>query len=111
MFTSRFANSVAGTAFAMGTLGLAALTTAGPAYALTTLDTQYLDALHKAGISFADPENQVMIGHRICLQELGHGLSNSQIAQEILAANPGLDQQAANIIAVDSVQAYCPNYS
>lgn len=111
MFASAFAKSVAGTAFAVGTLGLAALTVAGPAYALTNADTQYLDALRKAGISFSDPENQVMIGHRICLQKLGHSLSNTQIAQEILVANPGLDQQSANAIVIDSIQAYCPNYA
>jgi len=109
MFTSRFTKSVAGTAVAAGTLGMAALLAAGTANASSADDQQFLAALQQQGISVDNPQAAITVGHRVCTA-LGEGMTPRDISGQLLRKNPGMDQQTSLVFIVDSVQSYCPQY-
>ncbi len=109
MFTSRFTKSIAGTAVAAGTLGLAALVAAGTANALTAADAQFLQGLQQHGISVDNPQSAIKVGHNVC-SALGEGTTPRDISQQLVSNNPGMDQQTSLYFIVDSVQSYCPQY-
>jgi hypothetical protein len=108
MFTSQFPKPVVGTAIAAATLGLAALLAAGTANA-GTADDQFLAALHQQGISFGNPQSAINVAHHVC-DALGQGMEPSQISQQLVTHNPGIDPQSALLITVDSAQSYCRQY-
>jgi hypothetical protein len=105
---SLFSKSVARTALAAGTLGLAALVAAGAANA-GSVDDSYLAQLKKDGISYADAQKMVTIGKNICTS-LDQGKSADSISQSLQNANPGLGSKGANVIMVDSAKFYCPQH-
>ena len=109
MFTSPFTKSIAGTAVAAGTLGLAALIAAGTANAGTATDQQFLKGLQQHGISVENPQAAIKVGHRVCTA-LGEGTTPRDISAQLVSSNDGMDQQTSLFFIVDSVQSYCPQY-
>ena len=109
MFTSRFTKSIAGTAVAAGTLGVAALIAAGTANAGTATDQQFLQGLQQHGISVENPQAAIKVGHRVCTA-LGEGTTPRDISAQLVSSNDGMDQQTSLFFIVDSVQSYCPQY-
>jgi hypothetical protein len=107
MSISQFFRPGFGTALA-ATLGLAGLLAACPANA-GTADDQFLAALHQQGISFGDTQSAINVAHHVC-DALGQGTEPSQISQQLVGHNPGIDRQNALLITVDSAQSYCPQY-
>jgi hypothetical protein len=109
MFTSPFTKSIAGTAVAAGTLGLAALIAAGTANAGTATDQQFLKGLQQHGISVENPQAAIKVGHRVCTA-LGEGTTPRDISAQLVNSNDGMDPQTSLFFIVDSVQSYCPQY-
>jgi len=109
MFTNRFAKSIAATALAAGTLGLATIVGTGAAHAETVDDT-YVATLAQAGIPQIKPELEIAAGHAVC-QNLDEGTTNpdrvlaSFVAKGVFAT---YEQNRAMIVA--SMTAYCPQY-
>jgi Protein of unknown function (DUF732) len=108
MPVSQFSGPVFGTALAAAALGLAGLLSGGTANA-GTADDQFLAALHQQGISFGDTQSAINVAHHVC-DALGQGTEPSQISQQLVGHNPGIDRQNALLITVDSAQSYCPQY-
>jgi hypothetical protein len=106
MFASRFTKSIAGAAFAAGTLGLSVLA-AGVANA-DAVDNQFTILLAKEGVS-TNPQAANRLAHNIC-DALGQGSSTRDITRQIVAQNPGMDPQTSLVIIADSVRFYCPQY-
>ena len=107
MFTL-FTKSVARTALAAGTLGLAALVAAGAANA-GSVDDNFLAALKKDGISVSDEQAAVNNGKKTCTY-LDQGKSSDAISQALQKANPGLGEKGAKVFMVDSAKFYCPEH-
>lgn len=108
MFTPRLTKPAVRTALAVGTLGLAALLTAGTANA-EAADDQFLGALQQQGIGFGDTQSAVTVAHHAC-DALSQGMTPSDISNKIAGANARIDRQTAVLIVVDAAQAYCPQY-
>ena len=102
-----FTKSVARTALAAGTLGLAALVAAGTAHA-GSVDDQFLAQLKKDGISVSNQQKMVNTGKSMCTV-LDQGASPDSINQAIQKAY-GLSKQEANVFMVDSAKFYCPEH-
>ena len=108
MITARFTKTVAGTALAAGTLGLAALFAAGTATA-GTVDDQFLATLQQQGMD-VKPQVAIHNAHAVCA-ELDQGTEPRDNSQQLVAANPGMSQQNSLLFVIDSVQAYCPQFA
>jgi hypothetical protein len=107
MFTL-FTKSVARTALAAGTLGLAALVAAGTANA-GSVDDQFLAALKNDGISYSNPQAVVANAKKTCAY-LDQGKSPDAISQALQEAYPGLGEKGAKVFMVDSAKFYCPEH-
>jgi hypothetical protein len=108
MFTPRLIKPAVRTALAVGTLGLAALLTAGTASA-EAADAQFLGALQQQGIGFGDTQSAITVAHHTC-DALSHGMTPSDISNKLAGANARIDRQTAVLIVVDAAQACCPQY-
>ncbi len=108
MFTSRLTKAATRTAVTVGTLGVAALLTAGTANA-EAADDQFLGALQQQGIGFGDTGSAITVAHHAC-EALGQGMTPSDISGKIAGANGRIDRQTAVLIVVDAAQAYCPQF-
>lgn len=95
-------------AIGAATLGLGALVAAGTANA-GTADDQFLASLHQQGISFGNTHSAINVAHYVC-DALGQGMEPSQISEQLVSHNPGIDRQSALLITVDAAQSYCPQY-
>ena len=105
---SLFSKSVARTALAAGTLGLAALVAAGAANA-GSVDDSYLAQLKKDGISVSNEQVAVSDAQKVCTL-LDQGKSPDSISQALQKANPGLSAKGAKVFMVDSAKFYCPQH-
>jgi len=108
MFTPRLTKPAVRTALTVGTLGLAALLTAGTANA-EAADDQFLAALQQQGIGFGDTQSSITVAHHAC-DALGQGMTPADISGKIAGANAGIDRQTAVLIVVDAAQFYCPQF-
>lgn len=109
MFT-RFAKAaIARTAFAAGTVGVAALLAAGTANATSAADQQFLSLLRQQGISVDSPSDAINVGHNVC-SSLGEGTTPRDISGKLTAANPDMSEQDSLNFIVDSVKSYCPQF-
>jgi hypothetical protein len=106
MFTL-FSKSVARTALAAGTLGLAALVAAGAANA-GSVDDSYLAQLKKDGISYTNAQTMLNLANSVCTL-LDQGKSPDSINQAIQKTF-SISEKGANVIMVDSAKFYCPEH-
>jgi hypothetical protein len=87
-----------------------ATATAPPSIASTPdQDNNYLQALNKKGISFANPEAAIYNGKTVC-QNIGQGMTVPQVVAAFRASSPAFSDNADDFVAI-SVRAYCPQNS
>lgn len=106
MFTNRSTKSIAATALAAGTLGIAAMVGAGAANA-DAIDDTYLAALAEAGIPQIAPDRAIMAGHAVC-QNLDEGPTPGQLIAVFNADRVFATEEQNEAIIVASITAYCP---
>lgn len=90
-----------------GLLAAAALLCAAPASADPT-DDAFVAALAKNGISLADRNTAVSMGHNVCAG-FDRGEPSTQVAMRIVKDTVLSPKQAGYFVGV-SVAAYCPQY-
>lgn len=69
-------------------------------------DNNYVQALNKRGISFANPDAAIHNGKVVC-QDIAQGMTVQQIIASFSASNPALGKDADAYMSI-SVHAYCP---
>jgi hypothetical protein len=108
MFTNRFAKSIAGTLFAAGTLGIAAIVGAGAANA-EAVDDAFVASLAQAGIPQIKPQLEISAGHAVC-QNLDEGATADQLVAAFVAKKVFATKQQDEAMIIASMTAYCPQY-
>src|ERR1700759_5886499 len=86
-----------------------ALGLAAPAGAEPGVDSSFIDALTKAGITFNDPGNAVEAGHTTC-ELISQGKPGLQIVQLVQQQNSGIRTTNAAKFTAIAVSSYCPQY-
>jgi antitoxin (DNA-binding transcriptional repressor) of toxin-antitoxin stability system len=91
-------------------LGIASsLGIAVPAHADPSVDASYVDALTRAGITFADSSTAVNAGESACgLMEQGKPVLD--IVAAVTQQNPGISTTSAAQFTAIAASAYCPQY-
>jgi hypothetical protein len=108
MFSNRLTKSIAGTALAAGTLGIAALVGAGPATA-DAVDDVFVASLAQAGIPQIKPELEIAAGHAVC-QNLSEGATPSQLVAAFDAKKVFGTRLQNETMITASMTAYCPEF-
>lgn len=106
MFASPRVIRFAATAIATAGLGLAAITTAGTASALTSPHDDFLAAISDAGIGYDSPRVAISNALYVC-DAIDDGADPLDLGDEMLS-NTDLTLHQAAVFVVESVFNYCP---
>jgi hypothetical protein len=98
----------AAAAFAVGTLGIVAAFSAGPAYA-DAVDDTFVASLADAGIPQIDPAREIAAGQAVC-QNLSEGPPPDEIVSAFVAKNVFATRAQDVAMIRASITAYCPQY-
>ena len=97
-----------GTAIVAGAFGLAAVTTAGTAGALSSVDDTFLTTISDEGIAYDSPKVAIQAAHDVCFA-LDGGADPVDLGLEIYE-NTDLTTDQAALFVVASVDHYCPEF-
>jgi hypothetical protein len=104
-----FTKSVLSTVLTAGTLGIAAIVSAGAANA-DAIDDTYVATLAQAGIPQIDPAREVSAGHAVC-QNLDEGTTTpDRVLAAFVAKHVFATRELDRAMIVASMTAYCPQY-
>jgi hypothetical protein len=109
MFASNRLTKFAGTALVACAFGLAAVTNAGTAGAVSSTDDTFLTEISSEGISYDTPKAAIQNAHYVC-SALDDGADPADLGLEILD-NTDLTTHQAAVFVVSAVNAYCPEYT
>jgi hypothetical protein len=109
MFAMHRVTRFVATAIAAAGLGLAALSTAATASALTSPDDDFLAAIRDEGISYDSARVAVSNAEYVC-SSLDDGADPLDLGDEILS-NSDLSTHQAAVFVVESVYNYCPEHT
>ena len=94
----------------MAVLGVAsALGLAVPAHADPGVDASFVDALHKAGITFKDSDSAVNAGKTAC-DLMDKGNSEVDVIALVMQQNTGISNINAAKFTAIAASAYCPQH-
>lgn len=94
----------------LGVVGIASsLGVAIPAHADPNVDASFVDALHKAGITFSDSNSAVNAGKTAC-GLMDQGKPELDVIQLVTQQNPGISTTSAAQFTAIAASAYCPKY-
>lgn len=94
----------------MAILGVAsALGLAVPAHADPGIDVSFVDALHKAGITFKDSDSAVNAGKTAC-DLMDKGSSEVDVIALVMQQNTGISNISAAKFTAIAASAYCPQH-
>jgi hypothetical protein len=109
MFATHRVTKFVATAIAATGLGLAALSTAATASALTSPDDDFLAAISDEGISYDSARVAVSNAKYVC-SSIDDGADPLDLGDEILS-NTDLSTHQAAVFVVESVYNYCPEHA
>jgi len=108
MFARKAAATFAGTALIAGALGLAGLTAAGTASAMSSADDTFLSDITSEGIAYDSPRAVLKAAHNVC-SALDDGADPVDLGMEIMDSTDLTTSQAAMFV-VSAVGNFCPEY-
>jgi hypothetical protein len=80
-----------------------------PAHADPNVDTSFVDALTKAGITFSDSKSAVNAGKTAC-GLMDQGKPELDVIQLVTQQNPGIGTTSAAQFTAIAASAYCPQH-